>query len=206
MSEFKDCVNCGKQNIIDADYKPQDKCFSCGKPVGIKVAKEEQVMTNQINVDELPRGIKEEVLKKAAQDLPEIQPKPDTKSTILLKAYYEDNKTAILNYFDVVGELQMLKKWKISYATWYVLRHRWRPEQFPPPKSNPPPKKKDKASAYGKPSRKDAPKTVPLALIQDIDQADEVCAHCPVVQAFKGYRLAVKEILGNIKISKEVKS
>lgn len=206
MSLFKDCVNCGKQNILDADYKPQEKCFSCGNPIGIKIKEEEQMISKKIHVDELPPNIKTGVLKKAAEDLPEIPPKPDTKSRVILGAYYEYNKRSILLYLDVVGEAQMLKKWNISYTTWYRIRHKWRPEQFPPRKSKTYRKKEKKAPAAGKPAKKDSSKTVPVAIIEDVDQADEVCARCPVYQAFKGYRLAVNEILVHNKNPKEVKS
>lgn len=40
MSEFTNCKNCGKQNIILGEYNKEDKCSFCGKPVGIKVPKD----------------------------------------------------------------------------------------------------------------------------------------------------------------------
>lgn len=53
-----------------------------------------------------------------------------------------------------------------------------------------------------KPKRAEEPKKpliAPKAAPENLEDAGEVCAGCPVLQAFKGYRMAVNDILGKIK-------
>lgn len=90
-----ECVNCGKQVLIDG---PEDICYWCHK----NASKEEVIM----------------VMAERA-----VPPRPNRRANH--PAYYEENKEAILADFTALKLLDFLKKWKISTFTWQKLKRKW---------------------------------------------------------------------------------
>lgn len=86
------------------------------------------------------RRVKNDLVK--LTEMPTVPPKPDCSGLNLwernmaMKQYYEANKEAIIADFKSLGLTLMLKRWKLSYATWCGskhhngLRNRWLPEEF----------------------------------------------------------------------------
>lgn len=141
-----------------------------------------------------PEDIVKSTEEKPVPPKPDITGKSITERNKVLHDYYEINAPFILSDLDKLGKTAMLKKWGISYAGWYNMRYRWRPRQFPSPK-------KITAAPPGSKLLKKAKEALPApyAVPQTIEEAEEVCDNCPVVNAYRGYRLAVKDILTSIR-------
>jgi hypothetical protein len=215
-------VNCGTQNLIDEYYKPTDKCFHCYKPIGLKVdkagvpialppakLKEKEAPMNQgVNLEDLPPETRDNIKDEVLKTLAPVPPKPDTSGLTLLERnnalhdYYEANKPQILHELDLVGEEQTIKRWGFSATGWKHARHRWIPERFPPPPKRVKKGKKTKAVAKKTKEATKKSKLAPRAVPETLEEAEEVCINCPVLNALKGYRLAVVDILGSLKKKK----
>lgn len=192
MSVYKNCVNCGKQNLADEETKPTDKCISCGKPIGIKEGKSAEPTPAEKHKDEPSESVQATQPQEAPQ---EEQPAP------LYEGKPHKYRRGIRKWGKICKECE--SHYLHDEITWCsskrcpkrcppALRPQYRPKDIVKPAEEKPitpkPKKVKKA--------KETP-IIPGKAPETLEEADEVCANCPVVQSFKGYRLAVKDILGS---------
>lgn len=89
MSTYIDCVNCGKQNIVDENHKLTDKCEFGDHPVGVKVKLE-------TTLPETPDDTAKEIHRTSQH------------------RYTKKEKQAILQDFDNIGWDATEKKWHLS--------------------------------------------------------------------------------------------
>lgn len=95
MSWPVDCVNCGRQVLIDG---PEDKCYFCGK----NASKKEVIM---------------------AEETVLVPPKPLRRKKWV--AYWEDNKEAIIRDYYSMTVREFYLRWHIATTTWKKLRDKW---------------------------------------------------------------------------------
>lgn len=98
---YVDCVNCGKEVLIDG---PEDRCLFCGK----NASKKEIVMAEK------------EAEEKVVAPIP-AKPRNRKKAC----AYYLKNKEAMIADYQSMRVSAFFQRWHISSVTWAKLRELW---------------------------------------------------------------------------------
>lgn len=194
MSVYKNCVNCGKQNLVDVDFKPTDKCMHCGKPIGIKQggnAKSTSVQTHTNKPADNQQATQTQESPQEEGPAPLYVGKPHKYQRGTRKWR---TRCKVCDFFYIHDELSWCSSKRCPQRCPPNLRPTFRPKDIVKPteeKPTTPKREKEKKTTVSH---------VPKSKISKIlEEAEEVCADCPVVQAFKGYRLAVNDILSHLR-------
>lgn len=151
MSWPVDCANCEKQTLIEA---PGDRCIWCGK----SATKKEVIMVeNKVTAGE---GV--------------VPPFPKKRKE--RRAYFEQNKEAIIADYYSMKLLDFFKRWRITTGRWLKLKIQWGVER----------KDSKRLKQVGKP----APKPVEQAA-EDVTAMTEHERYLILL----GYQQAVREYL-----------
>jgi hypothetical protein len=170
MSDYRNCVNCGKQNLIDEESSPTDKCFHCHQPIGVKVNNAPKASSRFA-----PPAPPAPAAEKAGEETPppEIYVATGKPRKTKRRGLYKWRKRCLecdLHY--VHDEIVWCSSERCPQRCPPQLRPQYRPKVE---------------------EHKAKKKAIPAP--PSLEVAEDVCAGCPVLEAFKGYRMAVKEIL-----------
>lgn len=114
MTVYIDCVNCGRQVIIETNDL-NETCYFCGKPARRKISEEVKEVSTQTPTPQPP-----------------VPPKPELtgikqKDRRLMHQYYLDNLGAIRRDLAELGQKKTMERWGItSGSTISKIRHGWK--------------------------------------------------------------------------------
>lgn len=119
MSYLVICKNCGKQTMIDGG-DPDERCLLCGKPALRKEQNMEDKAKDKTKIVSEAKGRVAKVDKEVDSGIP-----PRPKKRKQWPQYFEDNKEAIIQDYQVLRLKQFFTKWHISTNLWIELKERW---------------------------------------------------------------------------------
>lgn len=109
MSLPVNCVNCGRENLVDG--VPGEKCLFCGLPVREKVKVEKRKIINKKEVT-------------MQQERAPVPPRPKKRKK--LWEYFEQNKKEIIADYQSMILRDFFKRWGITTVTWKKLKDKWK--------------------------------------------------------------------------------
>lgn len=167
MSWYTDCVNCGKQVLIESN---DDICYWCGKPARVKVIEAVEVSAEIGQLDENSEKLKEVDMKRGGSNQAKHR-------------FIEENKAEIIADLVSLGKKAMLGKWGISASGWVNLKKRWAADIETAGKAAPATVVVRKKSSI----ERNGPTSKPLDYKQ---------LYCQLFEEYKGYRQAIQDVFG----------